>query len=291
MIKEDAFAKLNLNLHVLPKKSANGFFPVRFLNCQLLLKDEISLENQKRKVEALCDDKIVPKGRNNSVLKAALLLKRLSSNKNLGARIILKKGIPARAGFGGGSSDAAATIRGLLKLWKLEMRKEWLSDLTKELGQDFFYCYFGGLSRFEGKDNRYKVIHLNFKLPEFWVVVVEPNLKKPSSSWMYQHLDPKEIGHNVKKLERLQKSIRQNKIQAIFDNLHNDFESSVSGYFPVVSEALGDLAEVGASGKIMAGAGLSVVGFFESQTKAKQAAKTLELNPKYRKVLVSRTKF
>ncbi|KKR59842.1 MAG: 4-diphosphocytidyl-2-C-methyl-D-erythritol kinase [Candidatus Curtissbacteria bacterium GW2011_GWA1_40_47] len=286
MIKEDAFAKLNLNLHIIPKKSKNGFFPIRFLNCQLDLKDEILFESQKEHVVFFCDDKNVPKRNNNLVERAALLLKKMASDQNLGAKITLKKRIPIKAGFGGGSTDAAATVKGLLKLWKLKINEKKLEELTSKLGQDFFYSYYGKLSQFEGEDNKYRIIPFPFRLPDFKMLIVEPKDKKPSSAWMYDHLNIKKIGQNIQKLSLLKNAIRENNREAIFENLHNDFEDLVFSFYPVTKKIKDDLTNAGARRSLLAGAGLSVVGFFDNE-QAAQSAKQ-KLKNKYKQVIITK---
>lgn len=230
----------------------------------------------------------MPKGKNNLVERAALLLKKISSGKNLGAKIILVKKIPIKAGFGGGSSDAAATIRGLQKLWKIEISGSQLEELTKELGQDFFYSYFGALSQFEGEDNRYRTIPFAYKLPEIEMLIVEPKAQKPSSAWMYNHLITKNIGRNLRKLELLKGAIAENNCEAILDNLHNDFEGSVMSFYPVVKEIKDDLKNVGARRAILAGAGLAVVGFFNSKEAVKRASDSLR--KRYKQVIITKPK-
>ncbi len=289
-ITKKAFAKLDLGIHINPNKSKDGLFPVSYIDCQLDISDELIFEDKKGSIEIVCDDPAVPRGEENFIYRAALLLRESVKNQNLGAKIILKKRIPVKAGFGGGSSDGAATIWGLCKLWGIEPSETDLLEFSKKLGKDFYFSLFGGLAEVKSVGRDYQIKPLKSDL-SFWIVVVVPEEEKPSTAWIYDHLNKVGIGSQLGKFQKLKAAIAKNDKKVILANLFNDFESSVLGHFPVILEAISDLAEAGASGKIMAGAGLSVVGFFESQIKAKQAAKILERNPKYRKVLVSKTKF
>ena len=146
MIKEKAWAKLNLNLHLIPKRLKNDLYPVRFINCQINLFDELSFETIKKKIEGIAED--------NLIYQAAILLKKLVRNQDLGARIYLKKNIPIKAGLAGGSSDAAAAIKGLAKLWKIKLSQSQLNYLADKLGKDVHYCLQGGLCQIEGDGSK-----------------------------------------------------------------------------------------------------------------------------------------
>jgi 4-diphosphocytidyl-2-C-methyl-D-erythritol kinase len=115
MIKKKAFAKLNLNLHVIPQKNSNGYHPVRFINTQLTLHDELLFEPIQNGIEVICSHKEMPKQEDNLVYKAALLLQEMDPQKR-GIKITIRKNIPIKAGLGGGSSDAAVTVHALSKL-------------------------------------------------------------------------------------------------------------------------------------------------------------------------------
>ena len=281
---------MDLGIHIEPKKSEDGLFPVSYIDCQVDICDELKFESRNGEIEIVCDDPEVPIDEKNFIYQAALLLRESSKRQDLGVKITLKKKIPVKAGFGGGSSDGAATIWGLCEFWNIKVSKNQLLEFSKKLGKDFYFSLFGGLGELTSVGRDYQLRPFKSDL-SFWTVVVVPYDEKPSTAWIYEHLDTKNIGKNQHKLIELKKALLKGDRVGFMSNLSNDFESSVSRHFPIVTDALANLAEAGASGKIMAGAGLSVVGFFESQIKAKQAAKTLERNPKYRKVLISKTNF
>ena len=189
MIKEKAYAKLNLNLHIIPQPLKNGLYPVKFINCQINLFDELLFKPIKKKIEGVAED--------NLVYKAAVLLKKLINGKSLGVRIYLKKNIPIKVGLGGGSSDAAATIIGLAKLWKIKLNQAKLNYLADKLGKDVFYCLKGGVCEVLSDGS---VIHdLRLTLPKLFLVIVIPDKEKPSTAWMYQNLDKELIGKNLDK--------------------------------------------------------------------------------------------
>lgn len=290
-IIKKAFAKLDLGIHIGPKKSKDGFFPVKYLDCQLDIYDELLFENKKGGIEIVCDNPAVPVNEDNFIYQAGVLLKELSGNRELGAKVALKKLIPTKAGFGGGSSDAAVALLGLSELWNIHLLPNQIVEVSKKLGKDFYYSLYGGLLEIQSAGRNYKKTEIEGGHIEFWTVVIVPFLQKPSTGWIYEHLDSKKIGKSFDKFEKLRQAFLNKDRENIMANLFNDFESSVSVYYPIISQIQQDLAEAGASGKLMAGAGLSVVGFFDSRKKAESAAFQLKKNQKYRQVLISKTIF
>jgi 4-diphosphocytidyl-2-C-methyl-D-erythritol kinase len=288
MVKKTAFAKLDLAISISPIKSNDGYYPVDYIDCQIDLSDELLIEQKEKDIAIICDHPGVPKNKENFIYQAVQLLKELKGDKNLGAKIVLKKGIPIKAGFGGGSSDGAAVLRGLEELWEIKLNEKQLASLAKVLGKDFYYSLHGGLCEIHGEGKNYRVIPLSSALPKFWLLIVVPFEEKPSTGWVYEHLNTKDIGRNLDKLENLKEVIlEKNKSEDILKNLNNDFESSVSRFYPVIKRIKKDLVKFGSAAEIMAGAGLAVVGFFENKEKAQKAKGKLE--GKYQKVLIAKT--
>jgi len=266
MIKIKAYAKLNLNLHIIPQLLKNGLYPVKFINCQINLFDELSFVPIKKKIEGVTED--------NLVYKAAVLLKKLVNNEDLGVRVYLKKNIPTKAGLGGGSSDAAATIIGLAKLWKINLSQGQLDQLAGQLGKDVFYCLKGGICEVLSDGS---VVHgLKLALPKLFLMIVIPNKDKPSTAWMYQNLDRQLIGKNLEKFKRLKKAISDRNKKEIIDNLFNDFESLAIKKYPFIEKIKDDLVGEGALKTLLAGSGLAIVGFFVDKKKAVNAFNNLK---------------
>jgi|SRR3972149_8955867 len=286
MIKKTAFAKLDLAIHINPNKLSDGYHPVDYIVSQINLSDELLIEQKENNIEIICDQPNVPKNKENFIYLAAQLLKEMAQNRDLGAKIILNKNIPIKAGFGGGSSDAAAVTSGLSKLWNINLDEKQLADLATVLGKDFYYSLHGGLSEVQGRGKDYKVIPLSSKLPNFWLLVIVPFEEKPSTGWVYEHLYKKKLGKNSSKFEKLKLAIQQKNKEAFLDNLFNDFEDSVILHFPIVKKIKHDLKEAGALQTLMAGAGLSVVGFFSTQKEAESTKQ--KLKNKYKQVIITK---
>ena len=297
MTKTTAYAKLDLAININPKKMTDGHYPVRYIDCQIDLCDKLTFENQIEKIEVICDDPSLPVDEDNFVYKAAILLKEMVGKKRLGAKITLVKNIPIKAGFGGGSSDAAATILGLSRLWKVKLSDNQIKRVARDLGKDFYYSYYGKVSEVVGKGKNYEIMPFRSCLPKFWLLVVVPDVEKPSTGWVYENLKTKNIGRNfdkqsfsTNKIEKLKTAIWQSDKMGILKNLTNDFEDFMSFNFPIIGTIKTDLARVGAQATIMAGSGLSVVGFFDSLKNVQAAKNKLKNMQGLKKVLVTKIK-
>ena len=285
MIKLKAYAKLNLSLNIIPHRLKNGLYPVKFINCQIELHDQLYFEKKTNNVEFFCSSLDVPKKEDNIIYKAALLLKKIINQQKLGAKITLQKNIPIKAGLGGGSSDAAATLIGLAKLWNIKLTQNMKFFLAEKLGKDVHYCLTGKLC--EVREDGSTIIPLNLKMPKFWLVIVSPEEKKPSTKFMYENLNSKEIGKNLYKFNKLKKAIQKKARGEILDNLSNDFEDLAIRYFPIIKKIKSDILKEGALKTLLAGSGLSVLGFFNSKFELKKAVNNLKL--KYKNVIWTST--
>lgn len=136
-----AFAKINLGLHVGPKR-ADGFHEVRTVLQSVALCDLIEV-HPAPDLTLSCTDPALPAGEDNLVMKAARALQRSASCRR-GARILLTKRVPCQAGLGGGSSDAAAALVALARLWRLPSTFEELYPVAASLGADVPFFLLGG---------------------------------------------------------------------------------------------------------------------------------------------------
>ncbi len=285
-MKLKAWAKLNLNLHLIPQKMENGFYPVKFINCELDLFDEILLKNIKDKIRVIADDPELPDQVNNSIYKAASLLKKYLNNQKLGVEINLKKRIPIKAGFGGGSSDGAATLKALIKLWRAKITDEQLFTIISKLGKDVFYSYQGGVCEVSGDGS--DISKLNCKMPRLPIIIVTPIEKKTSTGFMYKLITKSNIGRYLKKIDNIKKALVKGDKKKIIEQLHNDFEVTIVNQFPIVQKIKDDLKKVGALNTLVAGSGLSVVGFFKNNTEAQNGLNILKIN--YKNIYYGHTK-
>ena len=137
-------AKINLHLEIIGKRE-DGFHELAMIMQNIDLFDYIEFENNLiGEIELNSDNKDLCLDNDNLIIKAANLIKEISKNKKLGANIFLKKNIPIGAGLAGGSSNAAATLVGLNKLWDLDLDYETIFLLSAKIGSDVPFFIEGG---------------------------------------------------------------------------------------------------------------------------------------------------
>lgn len=278
MIKINAYAKLNLNLHVIPdadQKDKTGLYPVHFINCELELHDVLEIKKIPHQIKVNCEN-INISTNNNSVYQAATLLKQVAGDNALGATITLHKSIPICAGLGGGSSDAAACLHALIKLWSISIEEIKIFSIISKLGTDTFYSWFGGVCEVEGSGE--KVTMLNTILPSIWAVIIVPDRPKPSTKYMYGLLNKENCGKNIQMISEMKSALALKDKQAILNSLHNDFETVIDQIDHDTNKIKRKLLKYGAEKSLIAGSGMSVVGLFKDETAAQFAQEQLQVN-------------
>ena len=263
-----AYAKINIGLYVLGKRS-DGYHDLETIFHEINLFDEIDLEPHKT-LEMNADSILVPIDESNLCLRAANILQKERKIKE-GAMIQLRKNIPIGAGLGGGSSDAAAVLRGLNDLWKLKLSNHQLRTIAEQIGSDVPFFIEGGNAYASGRGEILE--HFSLDIP-FWIAVVTP-LIHISTTWAYGHLKLQRDGKGSELRTKIAKYLSNPK--KIPTLVQNDFEQSTVKIFPEIGRLKEKLKEQGAVFSLMSGSGSSVFGFFESEKKALDA---LALFPK-----------
>lgn len=229
-----AFPKINLCLDVI-KKTATGYHEIQTVFHELKIspdKIEISKSQESDHLSIVQEDeKDLIKMEDNLAFRALKLLKeRFKIEENVKIHIV--KGIPIEAGLGGASSDAAAVLKGLNRLWELKLSDEQLMTLGAELGMDVPFFIIGGTAlgtHFGEKITALKPIkNLDFKITDkiHWPILPGVKCQNKTES-MYRALDLKNCGKKTAKTEALLKAIDSNDAEGILENIHNDFESIV----------------------------------------------------------------
>lgn len=283
-LTQKAFAKLNFNLHVLPKLLPNGYHQIKCLNLEADLNDIIALTEIPKGIILTCDDPNLAVDETNLAYRAAdLIIKKF--HPQCGTKIILKKRIPVAGGLGGGSADGAAVILSLNKLWNLDLSDQKKIDLAKKLGLDVCYSVIGGVCKISGAGEI--VEPLNFSFPGINMIIVSPEAQKPSTAWAYKLLDQSRVGQNLDKLDKIIKALKEKNLQGITDNLHNDFELPIIREFPEIAKIKDKMRENKALNTLLAGSGLSVFGIFDTEKSAKTAFENLK--KEYPKTFICKT--
>ena len=169
VLEAKAPAKINLFLEVL-HRLPDGYHELSSVIVPVDLYDELVFERTDNQIELLCDDRDVPSGDENLVMKAAKLL-RETCNVGAGVRINLKKNIPAGAGLGGGSSDAATTIMALNQIWDLDRPTEEMLSLARLIGADVPVFLYGVQAHVRGIGHKVSPIENNLERIRFVIAV------------------------------------------------------------------------------------------------------------------------
>jgi len=264
MLTLQAPAKVNLRLDVI-RKRPDGYHDLRMLMVRIALFDRITLElTDTPGVQVLCDAPDVPSGEGNIVWKGATTLLR-RRGVDQGVRITIGKGIPAAAGLGGGSSDAATTLAGLNRLLGLGCSNEELREIALPLGADVPFFLFSSPAVAEGVGEILSPAPL---LPPCSFVLVNPRIPVPTA-WVYQNLQLTQRPAE----DTFHRSFRTVKDLCAF--LSNDLERVTIPAYPVVGDIRDALLGAGCLGALMSGSGPSVFGVCRSREESLQVVKRL----------------
>ncbi len=268
---ENAYAKINLGLKVL-RRRADGYHDILSIFQTLDLHDRVIFESAGRgETEIICDDPEIPTGSGNLVFQAVEAL-RAATGTDRGVRVILEKRIPVGAGLGGGSSDAAAALRALDRMWMLNLPPERLQVLAGELGSDVPFLLKVGTAVVTGRGERYRRISWQ---GDFHYVLVHPGFQV-LSGWAYQNL---KIGltEGSKYISFLNSIEEYGELRpdVLFGCLENDFLPLLKATYPEVEPALRALEASGALACSLSGSGSTLYGVYEEGEQAAEAARGL----------------
>lgn len=280
-----AHAKINWTLDILGTRS-DGYHLMDMLmqsvemhdTLWLAEADELSLENAADETGAsLADNRdgmaseAVTYDEKNLVFRAAKCLQEYCDTRK-GAQIRLLKRIPSGAGMGGGSADAAATLKGLNELWGLHLSQDELLKLGLSLGADVPFMLTGGLAHVSGIG---EVIEPLFPAPEIHLVMLQPcgGLSTREVFGSFDALDPAALTRP--QTARAQEALLTHNLPVLASSMNNVLEEVSVPVRPAIREAAQALERLGAVRGMMTGSGSVVYGVFESGEKAREAAERL----------------
>ena len=262
-IVEKAPAKINLGLDTLYKRE-DGYHELRTIMASVDLADKLIFrERQDQAFILTTDSGFLPVDERNLISQVVSLLRSRFQIES-GLEIHVSKRIPVAAGLAGGSSDAAATLRGLNRLWQLNLSIEELAVLGAEIGSDVPYCLWGHTALVEGRG---EIITALPPLPQCWVVLVKPKLSV-SSRKIFEVLDVDQVAHPD--IDRLENSIRQGSYPEMVASLGNSLESITISKHPVVQQVKDKMIKFGADGAMMSGSGPTVFALCEHYSRAQR---------------------
>lgn len=259
-IMEKAPAKINLALDVLYKRP-DQYHEVEMIMTTVDLADRIELEELSvDEIKVYSHNRYVPDDERNLAYQAAALLKnRFQVSQGVGIKI--EKNIPVAAGLAGGSSDAAATLRGLNRLWKLGLSLDELAELGAEIGSDVSFCVYGGTALATGRGE--VITHL-VSPPKCWVVLAKPT-KGVSTADVYKRLDLQKVKHP--NISNMIDAIEEGDYRKVCNNVGNVLESVTLPMYPDVSNIKNQMIKFGADAVLMSGSGPTVFGLVEYDSR------------------------
>ena len=260
MLYVKAPAKINLTLDVLYKRPDN-YHEVEMVMTTVDLADRIGLENRvDGLIKIFSADRFVPDDDRNFAYQAAKLLKDTYGIKH-GVSITIEKEIPIAAGLAGGSSDAAATLRGLNELWNLNLSLDTLAELGAKIGSDVSFCVYGGTALATGRGEKIQELPAP---PACWVVLAKPKIGV-STAEIYGNLKVDQIKHpNTKEML---KAIKTNNYELMCRSLGNVLESVTFNLYPEVVTLKEQMQRFGADAVLMSGSGPTVFGLVDTEVR------------------------
>ena len=264
-----AYGKINLGLDVLRRRD-DGYHEVRMIMQTVGIYDRIDLIYKETPgITVETNLYYLPDNENNLVYKAAkLLMDEFHVQK--GVHIRLRKYIPVAAGMAGGSSDAAAVLFGVNKMFSLGLTTEQLMDRGVEIGADVPYCVMRGTALSEGIGEILTPLPVP---PQCQVLIAKPGISV-STKFVYENLHANELRpEQHPDIDGMMEAIKQKDLYGIADRFGNVLENVTIPAYPVIQEIKDLMLEQGAIGALMSGSGPTVFGLF---TNPKAAAKAHE---------------
>jgi 4-diphosphocytidyl-2-C-methyl-D-erythritol kinase len=255
-----AVSKINLGLYVLNKRY-DGYHNIKTIFYPLLLADEMTFE--KSDISSISSSsEEVSKLKSNIVQKTIDFVEE-KMDKKFKLKIFIDKRIPMGAGLGGGSSNAASTLKALNELYNLKLDYETLSDIALEIGSDVPYFLNPKPAFAESRGEKIKSISLEINYP---ILIVNPGIKI-STKLAFNKLMPQKSKHEY--LEELAKGNLE--LDNMKNRILNDFESMIFSEYPEISEVKTKLYGLGAEFALMTGTGSTVFGIFSNLQRANTA--------------------
>ena len=276
-----ALAKINLGLDVVRRRE-DGYHEVRMIMQTIYLYDRLDIKRtQEPGIQIQTNLSFLPVNENNLIYKAAKLLMDEFSITD-GISVKLDKRIPVAAGMAGGSTDAAAMLFGMNRLFSLGLTKRQLMERGVQIGADVPYCIMRGTALAEGIGEALSPLPPMVKCP---VLIAKPSISV-STKFVYQNLklDDTTIHPDI---DRLIDDIKAKNLHDIAAHMGNVLETVTIPNYPVIDEIKKHMLSNGAVGAMMSGSGPTVFGLFDDEDTAKKAYKAMRSSHLARQVYLT----
>ena len=276
-----ALAKINLGLDVVRRRE-DGYHEVRMIMQTIHLYDRLDIKRTKESgIQIQTNLSFLPVNENNLIYKAAKLLMDEFSITD-GVSVKLDKRIPVAAGMAGGSTDAAAMLFGMNRLFSLGLTKRQLMERGVQIGADVPYCIMRGTALAEGIGEELSQLPPMVKCP---VLIAKPSISV-STKFVYQNLklDDTTVHPDI---DLLIEDIKAKNLYDIAAHMGNVLETVTIPNYPVIDEIKKHMLSNGAVGAMMSGSGPTVFGLFDDEDTAKKAYKAMRSSHLARQVYLT----
>ena len=271
--KLNAYGKINLGLDVVGRLE-NGYHQVRMVMQTIGIFDELTFTRRKEGIRITADSDEIPTNEHNLVYKAVRLMKE-TYNIASGVEIHLKKRIPVAAGMAGGSSDAAAALRGVDRMYGLGLNQQELCRLGVQIGADVPYCIMGGTVLAEGIGEKLTPLAA---APDCYILLVKPDVSV-STRDVYTNfrLDKVKVHPDI---DGMIQAVKEGSLSGITSRMENVLEQVTVSRYPVIQDIKDKMKEMGAMNSLMSGSGPTVFGIFCEEEGARKAYEGMRIQYK-----------
>jgi 4-diphosphocytidyl-2-C-methyl-D-erythritol kinase len=268
-IIEKAPAKINLGLDILRKRE-DGYHELEMVMSSVDLADRLTFETlPENKIIVETNKAFLPIDKRNNVYQAAAILKERYGIQE-GIKISIDKHIPVAAGLGGGSTDCAAALRGLNRLWQLDLSMDELVSMGVEVGTDVPYCLYGTTSFIAGKG---EIVRPLIPMPQCWVVLVKPRISV-STRKIFQQVELEQLSHPD--MHQLSEAILNQDYEMMLAHMGNSLEDVTIPKHPVIQQIKDRMLKYGADAALMSGSGPTVFALCKKYSRAQRIVNGLK---------------
>ena len=279
-MREKAYAKVNITLDVVGKRE-DGYHLLKMIMQNIDIYDVITIEKIECGIEITCNKPYVPTDERNLAYKAAKLFKD-TFNITSGVSINIKKNIPVAAGLAGGSTDCAAVLKIMNKLFQVNADNEKLMELGVKLGADVPYCINGGTALCEGIG---EILTPLKPFKNHIIVLVKPPFGV-STKDVYKNFDLGRV-KNHPETDKVITYMNEDNLYEVAKNMKNLLENVTLKKHKVISSIKSEMESLGAIKAMMSGSGPTVFAFFDDMMKAQRCYD--EMKKKYNDTFITRT--
>ena len=271
-VEEKAYAKINLVLNIGDLRP-DGYHDIQTIMQSLELHDDVTVEQTGGTgITVTASVDTIPTDESNLAAKAVKAFAAKTGVPADGLSIHIEKRIPVAAGLGGGSSDAAATLRALNVLYETNLSVDELAEIGIEVGSDVPFCVHGGCAYVEGKGD---MVVPTTPMPQCIIVIGKPDLAI-STEKMYQRFDQAELPQHADHTPEIMLGLRWENLKAVAESVGNAFEQVLMKNERNTVDMMKEVMnQFGTLGTAMTGSGPAVFGIFDNELYARVASETL----------------